>query len=64
MDCEGAEYEFLYNLPVEKIDKISMELHKGDQQKAIIWLKTFYKVETKPAIDGTSLIVFCKRKIK
>ena len=64
IDCEEAEYEFLYNLPVEKIDRISMELHKGEQQKAIIWLKMFYQVETKRALDETSLMVFCTKKIK
>ncbi len=63
IDCEGAEYEFLYDLPVEKIDQISMELHKGNQNKAIIWLKIFYEVKVEPALDGTSKMVFCfKRK--
>lgn len=63
MDCEGAEYEFLFDLPFEKIDQISMELHKGEQQKIINHLKKIYEVEVKPAIDGTSLMVFCIKKI-
>jgi len=62
IDCEGAEYEFLYDIPFKKINQISMELHKGEQQKAIIYLKVFYQVETKQAIDGTSLMVFCFKK--
>ena len=62
IDCEGAEYEFIKNLPYPKIDNISLELHKGPQQEIIAWLKKFYDVRTAPAIDGTSLMVFCTAK--
>jgi hypothetical protein len=36
MDCEGAEYEILYNAPkniLQKIKKISMEFHNIDDLK-------------------------------
>jgi FkbM family methyltransferase len=36
LDCEGAEYDILYNLPIEyfaRIDKIAMEYH-GDRDSA------------------------------
>lgn len=63
IDCEGAEYEFLKNLPYQKIDNISLELHSGPQQETINYLKKFYSVRSTPAIDGTSLMVFCTKKI-
>jgi len=62
IDCEGAEYEFIKKLPYPKIDNISLELHTGLQQETITWLKKFYDVRTTPAIDGTSLMVFCTAK--
>jgi len=34
MDCEGAEYEILYNCPPEylrRIDQIAMEVHRGEK---------------------------------
>jgi FkbM family methyltransferase len=37
LDCEGAEYDILYNLPLEyytKIDRISMEYH-GDKNEVV-----------------------------
>lgn len=62
MDCEGAEYEFINFLPFPKIENISFELHKGKQREVINLLKKHYEVKTTPAIDGTSLIVFCTPK--
>ena len=62
IDVEGAEYEFINDLPFEKIAAISLELHKGDQEMALKTLKEHYTVETKPAIDGSSLMVFCIKK--
>lgn len=62
IDCEGAEYEFLEDLPYQKIDNISLELHSGPQQKIVDHLRKFYNVRTTPAIDGTSLMVFCTKK--
>jgi FkbM family methyltransferase len=56
MDCEGAEYNILYNLPSEyfaKIDCISMETHlgkgEGENNKALAdYLeKSGYNVKTK-----------------
>lgn len=35
MDCEGAEYEILYNCPpdyLRRIDQIAMEVHRGDKE--------------------------------
>ena len=62
IDCEGAEYEFIFDTPFEKIDQISMELHKGEQRKVLNHLEKFYNTHTKQAIDGTSLMVFCFKK--
>lgn len=62
IDCEGAEYEFIFDTPFEKIDQISMELHKGEQRKVLDYLEKFYTINTKPALDGTSLMVFCFKK--
>ncbi len=61
IDCEGAEYEFIFDTPFEKIDQISMELHVGEQRKVIEHLEKFYVVTTERAIDGTSLMVFCHK---
>jgi len=63
IDCEGAEYEFIFDTPFEKIDQISMELHTGKQKEVVDHLEKFYTVKTKRAIDGTSLMVFCYKKI-
>lgn len=44
MDCEGAEYEILFNCPDEilkKIDKISMEYHNLDNEKNGLKMKEF-----------------------
>jgi len=62
IDCESAEYEFICDAPFEKIDQISMELHEGAQSEIINYLKKFYDVQTHPAIDGTSIMVFCTKK--
>lgn len=62
IDCESAEYEFIFDTPFEKIDQISMELHAGEQKKVLDHLEKFYTVKTKRAIDGTSLMVFCFKK--
>ena len=35
MDCEGAEYDILYNCPVDylqRIDQIAMEVHRGEKE--------------------------------
>jgi len=62
IDCEGAEYEFIKDVPFEKVKQISMELHKGNQKEIIDYLKQFYKVSQKIARDGTSLMIFCYKK--
>lgn len=44
MDCEGAEYEILFNTPydiLQKIDKISMECHRVDDNRNDFSLKKF-----------------------
>jgi FkbM family methyltransferase len=44
LDCEGAEYDILFNCPKEildKIDKISMEFHSLDEKRNRTTLKTF-----------------------
>lgn len=61
IDAEGAEYEFIFITPFEKIDQISMELHKGPQQIVLNQLKKFYTVRTKPSLDRNSLMVFCHK---
>ena len=36
LDCEGAEYDILYNTPTQlfdKIDMLTMEVHKGDMPR-------------------------------
>jgi FkbM family methyltransferase len=36
MDCEGAEYDILYNCPpdyLQRIDQIAMEVHNGEKEK-------------------------------
>ena len=62
MDCEGAEYEFIKDLPFEKIENISFELHVGDQKGIVEFLEKHYEVRTIEAVDNTSLIVFCTPK--
>ena len=62
IDCEGAEYEFLKDIPFKKIDQISMELHDtGNQREALNLLNKHYKVEHKLAADKRSLMVYCTR---
>jgi len=62
IDCEGAEYEFIKDIPFEKVDQISMELHKGNQQEIIDLLKQHYAVKYKIALDRTSKMVICETK--
>jgi len=62
IDCEGAEYEFIKDIPFEKVSQISMELHKGNQQEIIDYLKNYYKVFYKPALDRTSKMIICYKK--
>ena len=42
-DCEGGEEEFYMDIPFEKIDQISMEVHRANGIKD--YLSQFYKVE-------------------
>ena len=45
LDCEGAEYEVLYNAPEEvlnKIDQMAIEVHQGKQENEnLLSLKKF-----------------------
>jgi hypothetical protein len=44
MDCEGAEYEILFNCQeniLRKIDKIVIECHNTDKNKRLLSLKKF-----------------------
>jgi len=43
IDCEGAEEEFYKDIPFEKVDRISIEIHKKDS-KIEEFLRKFYKV--------------------
>jgi FkbM family methyltransferase len=47
MDCEGAEYDILYNCPPEylqRIDQIAMEFHRGGQKNQNVEaLETFFR---------------------
>lgn len=60
-DCEGAEYEFIKDIPIKKIKQISMELHVGNQGEMIKYLGQFYEVNYRWAIDMKSLMVYCHR---
>jgi FkbM family methyltransferase len=64
MDCEGAEFDILFNCPnviIQKIDKISLEYHNIDLQQNVIRLKSFLKskgfeVKIKPFDAKTGLL--------
>lgn len=47
MDCEGAEYDILYNCPADylrRIDQIAMEVHRGPKENQNIdALESFFK---------------------
>jgi FkbM family methyltransferase len=47
MDCEGAEYDILYNCPVDylqRIDQIAMEVHRGEKENQNIdALEAFFR---------------------
>ncbi|PKN76340.1 MAG: hypothetical protein CVU52_05175 [Deltaproteobacteria bacterium HGW-Deltaproteobacteria-10] len=47
MDCEGAEYDILYNCPVEylqRIDQFAMEVHRGEKESQNIdALEAFFR---------------------
>jgi FkbM family methyltransferase len=47
MDCEGAEYDILYNCPADylrRIDQIAMEVHRGQQKNQNIEaLEVFFR---------------------
>jgi len=62
IDCEGAEYEFIKDIPFEKVDQISMELHQGNQQEIIDLLKQHYAVKYRIALDRTSKMIICETK--
>lgn len=66
IDCEGAEYEFIKDIPFEKVDQISMELHiyKEKQKELIQYLKQYYKVNQKPSLDGRAIMLFAYKKLK
>ena len=59
IDCEGAEYEFIKDIPFDRVDRISLELHEGKQVEILELLRKFYQVETKVARDKVSLMVYC-----
>ena len=60
MDCEGAEYEILFNLPrayFERIGRIAMEYHNLDESRNVAKLADFlgkqgYRVATDHAITA------------
>jgi len=47
MDCEGAEYDILYNCPgdyLQRIDQIAMEVHRGEKENQNIdALEAFFR---------------------
>jgi FkbM family methyltransferase len=47
MDCEGAEYDILYNCPpdyLRRIDQIAMEVHRGEKENQNIEaLESFFR---------------------
>ena len=69
IDIEGAEYQFLVNKDLSKIDIISMELHNFlidlNQQKPLVeWISKTHNILT--PIDDTDIsrhqILIAKRK--
>jgi FkbM family methyltransferase len=48
IDCEGGETEFYKDIPFEKIDQISMELHgRAEDEDIVKTLSEHYRVERK-----------------
>lgn len=48
MDCEGAEYEILFNCPkktIDEIKRIAMEVHSLDEKRNIDAMANFLKKE-------------------
>lgn len=46
IDCEGAEVEFYRDLPIDKIDRISIELHGREEDSRIIeYFKKYYQIK-------------------
>ena len=70
MDCEGAEYEILYNLPknvLNSIKKISMEYHNINETYNVTNLVAFLEkndFEVNAIINkrATSNLLYAKRK--
>jgi FkbM family methyltransferase len=56
-DCEGGEEEFYMDIPHEKIDQISMEVHRPNGIKD--YLSQFYKVE-EYGTDSDKVLI-CKK---
>lgn len=55
IDCEGGEVDFYKDIPVEKIDQISMELHGREEEEIKEFLKKSYNIQQ----ENTLLI--CKK---
>lgn len=55
IDCEGGEYEFYKDIPFEKVDQISIELHFGDNESVKELLKKHYN------ITETGTVLICKK---
>lgn len=63
-DCQGGEYEFLWDAPFERIGQVSIELH-GEMEKQfemIEHLKKFYRVEVDNARKTGIKMAYCYKK--
>ena len=68
MDCEGAEYNILFNTPksvLEKMEKIAMEYHvveekSGEAMKEFLEKNGFKVIMTEPSDIGTGMIYAVK----
>ena len=73
LDCEGAEYEIIKNLPIaylEKIDKIIIEYHSADSYPELlnelkeIFTNHNFKIDVKPSFLGMGILYAKKLSFK
>jgi len=65
IDCEGAEYEIIYQIDdslAKRIKMIAMELHPGDQFEVIKHLRKYFRVKVIDTNPKGNLLVYCYEK--